>query len=111
MDLGTITVRRGAFVFAGILLLAFAALQFNDPDPVQWMVIYGATGIALVLAGFRKTPPEMLARALGLGALCYAVWLMPGFDVDWTRNEEAYETGGMIMVGVAWYLIATKSQN
>ena len=36
------------FVLSGLALLV-AALQFNDPDPVYWIVIY--TGTAAVAAG------------------------------------------------------------
>jgi len=86
-----------------LFLLVFAGLQYNDPDPLQWVAIYGATGVALMAAGWGKQPPHVVARVVGLAAICYAVWLAPGFDVNWLESEDAYEFGGLILVGIAWY--------
>jgi hypothetical protein len=59
------------------LLFAFAAaVQYNDPDPLPWMAIYGAATISSALAAARLsfTPG---AAATGLVALAWAGWLAP----------------------------------
>ena len=37
-------------VLMGVCFLSAAALQYNDPDPVQWMAIYLAAALACALA-------------------------------------------------------------
>ena len=45
-------------------------MQYNDPDPVQWMAIYGAAALACILALVRR-----LWRWYAVGvALVAAVW-------------------------------------
>lgn len=33
----------------GTLFIVFAFVQYNDPDPFLWMVIYGSVGIVTIL--------------------------------------------------------------
>lgn len=59
------------------LLFAFAvAVQHNDPDPLRWMLIYGAAAAVSLLAAFRPVPPWAPA-APGLVALVWAGTLAP----------------------------------
>jgi hypothetical protein len=39
-----------------VMFVAFAYVQINDPDPVLWILIYGAMAVICVLAAFRITP-------------------------------------------------------
>jgi hypothetical protein len=68
-----------AIANAAMLLafLGFAAVQWNDPDPLRWMGLYlvAAASCALHLAGVL---PWMLAAAVGLVALVWAIAWMPG---------------------------------
>jgi hypothetical protein len=91
----------------------FLAVQYNDPDPVRWMAIYGAAMVASGLAA-AKMLPKFVAPAIGLAALVWAaIWApaalshWPSFD-DLTRwhmvnlgSEEARELIGLLIVG-AW---------
>ena len=36
------------------LFIVFAFVQINDPDPVVWILIYGATAVTCILAAFRQ---------------------------------------------------------
>ena len=38
----------------GLLFAGFAALQFNDPDPTYWVVVYGATGTLCFFASANR---------------------------------------------------------
>ena len=60
----------------GSLFLISAALQLNDPDPLWWIVIYVAAGIACFLP--REMPSyRMLPGAVGLVCLVWAISLAP----------------------------------
>jgi hypothetical protein len=51
-----------------VLFLVAAAVQYNDPDPLRWMAIYGLAGLAclLALAGWL---PRLAPVLIGLAAL------------------------------------------
>ena len=40
--------------FLAAMFLLFAALQYNDPDPGLWMLVYGAMCVACVAAIFNR---------------------------------------------------------
>jgi hypothetical protein len=57
------------------LLGVCVALQYNDPDPIRWIAIYGAGAIvSAVLPAKRVLVP--LAIAVGLGAAAWAIYLV-----------------------------------
>src|SRR4051794_25288782 len=59
----------------GLMFLMFVfsvAVQYNDPDPVRWMSVYGAAAIVCVLEIRRKTP-LWLPLALSLAAFIWAL--------------------------------------
>ncbi len=62
------------------LFFTSAALQFNDPDPLFWIAIYGVSGFIALLAAFQKCNPWII---LGVLAVCSfeAFRLFPAF---WT---------------------------
>lgn len=68
-------------VFAGVwaaLFAVFVGLQYNDPDPLQWMAVYGAAaGVCLAYALGRRAP--IPAGAVAAAALVWGVALIPGF--------------------------------
>ena len=41
------------FVLA-LLFALFAIVQYNDPDPLRWIVLYGFVAFISLMAGFRK---------------------------------------------------------
>lgn len=48
------------------LFLLFAALQYNDPDPGLWMLVYGAISVACACAVFNVySVPVMIVMAGG----------------------------------------------
>lgn len=65
---------------AGIFLL-FAVVQYNDPDPLVWMLLYGAVAVfyALAAIGRRYRPALWAAFAL---VLSWAATYVPAF-LDW----------------------------
>ena len=99
------------------LLLVCVVLQHNDPDPIRWMLFYGACAItAALLPSQRHIVP--IAYVLAVGALVWAAYLLysvwgrmeVGDLVDKMSEkggavEEGREAGGLGIAG-AWLLFA-----
>jgi hypothetical protein len=93
-----------------VVFLCAAALQYNDPDPVRWMAIYGLAALVcgLSLAGRLPRPSPIL---IGLAALIWAATIASGvvgrvsvgdlfesFAMKSQSVEEAREMGGLLIV-------------
>ncbi|MGZ8797447.1 MAG: transmembrane 220 family protein [Thermoanaerobaculia bacterium] len=98
----------------GIMLLMFlfsVAVQFNDPDPLPWVGIYG---VAAAVCGLeiRRRAPAWAPGAIGLIALVWAGTLyyrarevsISALFAEWEmrdlRVEEAREMYGLIIVAI-----------
>lgn len=104
-----------------ILLLMFIAsviVQYNDPDPIVWMAMWGAAALAtgLSLAG---RPRWWFAAGLGVVALAWAATIAPrvlgqvpfldmfgAFEMKSTGIEESREMYGLLMIA-GWMLVLT----
>lgn len=89
-----------AWLMAGLLGLS-AALQYNDPDPVRWIAIYGAGAVVSILVPGRR---PVAALALGLGAIAgaWAIYLTRevwGVIALSDLTEKMSEKGGAVEVG------------
>jgi len=106
---------------SGLMAVLFAvavAVQFNDPDPAQWMAIYGAALAVSILVAARGSVPLYLPAAVGSIALVWGLLLASGngatasvyehmFDAWEMKNttiEEAREASGLLLVFL-WMLI------
>ena len=90
-------------IFFGCLFLLAVAVQYNDPDPVFWMVLYGVA--ALITFTAIKRTPRNLAAAAGVAYILGAMyWVPKGWQRAWIDNEEVREAGGLVICGV-WLLI------
>jgi hypothetical protein len=100
------------------LLFAFAAaLQFNDPDPVRWIAIYGAASVLSLTVFFRRRVPPAVAIGVAAIALVWAASIAFGgpaaseyghmFDAWEMKSpsvEEAREASGLLIVA-AWMTV------
>ena len=108
-------------IFA-IIFIAFAGLQYNDPDPILWASIYLYTAILCIMAYRNKFYPSL--NILGIAMyLVYAMYLF--FDkngvINWATEhhgeniastmkaeqpwiEETREFGGLVMLIVVMLL-------
>jgi hypothetical protein len=87
-----------------------AVVQYNDPDPLVWMLIYSLSAVAcgLAIAGRLNW---MFPAAIGITALAWAMTLAPNvigkvafgelfesFEMKDERVEVAREFGGLLIV-------------
>jgi hypothetical protein len=94
----------------GLLMVAFAGVQYNDPDGLMWAFIYLVPAAWAFAAAFRPVQLRSLAAerllwttlALGMGTLVFYWPTVPYFwrkDVWWV--EETAREGMGVMVGFA----------
>jgi hypothetical protein len=93
-------------------------LQYNDPDPVRWMIVYGtAMGISALLPFDRRVAAFGLAvGALALvwaAILIYGIWgkvalsdVVEKMSEKGGAVEEEREAGGLLIEGI-WLVLAS----
>ena len=113
-------------LFAAVTAALFAAaalLQYNDPDAVRWVLVYGAAAVLSGAAAWRGAAPFPAAVCLAAIALVWALALaasVPGVGVyahvldSWrmqsTGVEEARESLGLLLVAGCAAVIAAASR-
>ncbi|WP_276374640.1 transmembrane 220 family protein [Chryseolinea sp. H1M3-3] len=73
-------------VLLALMFLVFAYLQFNDPDPLIWISIYGVMVVVCVMAVFQHYPKKFLYVLIILFA-AYSVIYIPGVK-EWLAQED-----------------------
>ena len=81
-------------LFLALLFAVGAVVQYNDPDPLLWMLLYGSVALVAALAFFGRhllpvTLLVALACAIGLG------WSAPGFIEYMTGHTDENLMQGM----------------
>ncbi len=56
-----------------VLLAVAVAVQYNDPDPIPWMAIYGAAAALSALAVVRGRAPLTPVAVVGVVALVWGL--------------------------------------
>ena len=114
-------------VLNGLRAALFAlsvAVQYNDPDPVRWMAIYGAACVVTLLVAIRGRAPLAASVAVGFIALVWCVyWASTSraelatyghmFDAWEMKNEpieEAREASGLLIVSVWMAIVALQTR-
>jgi peptidoglycan/LPS O-acetylase OafA/YrhL len=94
------------------LFVLFAVVQYNDPDAMLWILIYGITAIWAGLAAFRPdrlahSQPLLAAFGVTLVAIAGgALYAWPQSIADWWDNEVVREGLGLIIATVALLAVA-----
>ncbi|MFQ5757122.1 MAG: transmembrane 220 family protein [Acidiferrobacterales bacterium] len=121
-------VIRAINIILTLVFVLMMAVQFNDPDPVLWVSIYGLVAVVAGLAVFAKHYRPLIVTALVICASGSA-YLMPSVfelfanhDVgdivtkmspDRPYIEEARESLGLLIAAVAlvyFYGLARRSR-
>ncbi len=79
-----------------VAMLASMAVQYNDPDPILWSIIYGYAAVMAANAIRNRYNAVMLF----IGALGYVIGgiaLLPEELEGWITNELARESGGLFV--------------
>lgn len=108
-------VRIISLVFT--LLFTFSAIvQYNDPDPYLWIILYGTAAVACLLFFVDRFPP-VLGLILGLIYLAGAIWVWPekfeGVSLD-SGDIENIERGrealGLLMAALVMFFLAWQAR-
>ena len=108
-------------ILSGLMALLFlfaAAVQYNDPDPIQWMAIYGAAAVVSAWAALRRSGlPSWAPGLVGLAAFVWACTIAPralgkvnplamfkSWEMKNVAIEENREMFGLLIVA-AWMLV------
>jgi hypothetical protein len=103
-------------VMAALFALA-VLVQYNDPDPVRWMAIYGTACVVSMIVAGRGSAPLAVSSIVGVIALVWAVMSAPksldlyahmfdSWEMKLLSVEEARETSGLLIVAV-WMAVIT----
>jgi hypothetical protein len=108
--------RAASAVMAGLFLLA-VVVQYNDPDPVRWMAIYGAAFVISARTGWARSVPRGFPFAVAAVAIAWAVSIatagprssdyasmFAAWEMRSATIEEAREATGLLIVA-AWMLV------
>ena len=104
-----------------VMILAFlfsVIVQYNDPDPAVWMLIYGAAMIACILFALGKLPSFLPGITMSI-ALVWAFSLaaqvigkvgvselFQAFEMKDERVEVGREFGGLLIIAF-WMSVLT----
>lgn len=98
--------------FFCVLFVLFAVVQYNDPDAILWILIYGVTAVWAGLAAIRLDRlaySQPLLAAFGVTLLAMAggaIYYWPQSIADWWDNELVREGLGLIIATVALLAVA-----
>ena len=106
-----------------LIFLMAVVVQYNDPDPLQWMAIYGAACVISVLA-WRRGHVHLVAPLLvGAVALGWAVGIMIGgpgganylhmfdtWEMQSVNVEQAREATGLLIVAAWMAVLAARAR-
>lgn len=82
-------------IVLAIVFLLFAVIQLNDPDPIQWFLLYFFVSILFVYSNYRRISDRILLILVVL-YLAYSGWYFSYF-MDWTRIEHKEELFGKMV--------------
>jgi hypothetical protein len=114
-------------VVNGVMALLFAvavAVQYNDPDPLRWMALYGAAFVIALMAAVRGRGPVAAAAGVGAVALVWGLYwaissgaaltlyehMFDSWEMKNTPIEEAREASGLFIVAIWMAIVAAQSR-
>jgi len=78
-------IKRLSHFLNGILFFLFAIVQFNDPDPWAWILIYGLISGISIISSFGKYL-KWSAYTVLIVSLIWMIFLFPGLW-QWITQE------------------------
>jgi len=80
----TPTMKKTLLILAAIAFAAFAYLNLNDPDPLRWVLAYGATAVLFAFAAFGRAD-RRISGALAVALFIWMCTMITGM-VDWFQQ-------------------------
>ena len=65
-------------IFFAVVFLLFALVQINDPDPLLWILVYGAMMVVSIMAVYNRYPTGIMI-IMAAGYLIMTVLYFDGF--------------------------------
>ena len=81
------------YIFVAMLVVT-TALQFNDPDPVYWVAVYGLGAVVPLLNSFGRHSQFLAALTIGM-ILSGMIYAAPGFFDYLQSGDFGSITGSM----------------
>lgn len=75
-------------IFFAVLFLLFALVQINDPDPLLWILVYGAMMVVSIMAIYNRYPTGIMI-IMAAGYLIMTVLYFDGFATWLTSPNRA----------------------
>ena len=108
-------------IVMAVLFAVSAALQFNDPDPLPWFLIYAAGALIAGMSAMKSSSGWLAPALVGLTALVWGVWLLghltAGFawgqlaetmKAETPSIEESRESLGLFVLATWMFLVAAR---
>lgn len=93
-----------------IVFLSWAGFQYNDPDPVLWMTVYGLAAVGCLLFLLHRFPRK---SALVYVALCLCgaalLWIRVVADGKFFFDEQGREAIGLMIVATWTFVLYRRS--
>ncbi|MGK7397913.1 MAG: transmembrane 220 family protein [Candidatus Cyclobacteriaceae bacterium M3_2C_046] len=107
------TIPKIISIIIGILFLFFAAFQYNDPDAMLWIGIYGIAGLIGLAVAFDKLSKSVVIAALLaylIGAIAQWPQKYEGITFSMSQSiyiEQARESLGLMLcfLAMVYFLI------
>jgi len=96
------------------IFIGFAVIQWNDPDPIMWICLYGAMALMIILKQM-EYQVKMIFAIFALAFLAYGLYLFPSL-MKWIQSgmpslagemkaetpeiEDMRELGGVVILFV-----------
>lgn len=73
-------------IFFAVLFLLFVIVQFNDPDPLLWIIVYGSMAVVSLMSIYHRYPTRIMV-IMASGFLVMTILYFDGFQT-WFNSED-----------------------
>ena len=73
-------------ILFALIFLSFVYVQFNDPDPILWITIYGSMVVICAMAAFNQYPKRIYIILLVL-FIGYSTLYIPSV-ITWLKQDD-----------------------
>ena len=97
---------RVVAAISALVFSAFMVVQFNDVDPLRWILIYGGASVLAVLKMFVRLSRAWYFVLAGI-ALVWALSLAPAIieNAAFTGTETEREFLGLVLICVGMWIL------